>query len=175
MSYMKPLTTGAVVLGFLVAAVPTAAADTSSQDLAGATVDGERANGSIIAVDTRDEPRDAGRVLGTLRPEGAPPDWPDSYKAGPWCNAQCITEGVAYEWGENVKLVVKTTVDAEIWISVTDGFYYNQATSPGMTTQFTWIVPNWGFEPGKTYFVTTTATDAYGNQSSASGSFTMPS
>lgn len=120
---------------------------------------------------------DAGR-----RSEGGPAGGPDSISAGPWCNAQCITKGVAYKHGSGVELVVETSVHADILVSIwldEDGDYQADPgtpqgeTSPGMVTELSWVPED--LKPGATYYGTVWATDMYGNTSYGWGTFTVPS
>ena len=142
----------------------------------------------------------ARRVLGELDPSGdvplrhgdlrisgpalggGPAGGPDSLSAGPWCNVQCITSGVAYQHGDGVELVVHTSVPAQVmiaaWIDEDGDFVpepgtYQSANSGALVTEFSWVPV--GLAPGETYYGAVAATDAYGNTSTAWGTFTVPS
>ena len=156
------------------------------------------APGSLAVDDGRGEREP--RVLGTFSDQGrAPegfdvPDAPvvadpgrtagpvvgaDDLSAGPWCNVQCITKGVAYEHGTGVEIVVETSVQAQILVTVVrdvDGDdvpdLIGSANTPGLDTQLHWVLED--LEPGATYYGMATATDVYGNTSYAWGQFTMP-
>lgn len=113
---------------------------------------------------------------------GGPASGPGSISAGPWCNAQCITEGVAYAHGDDVEIVVKTSVPAQIYVSVLldedgdgahePGEFHDAETSAGLTTELTWELED--LVPGATYYGMAAATDIYGNTSYGWGTFTMP-
>lgn len=125
--------------------------------------------------DLRHAPRD----LGGGR-SGGPAGGADSYSAGPWCNVQCITKGVAYLHGSGVEIVVETSVPVQLFVSVVrdtngDGDYdFSEfTTSQGQTTELSWVLED--LEPGATYYGMAAATDIYGNTSYGWGHFTMPS
>jgi hypothetical protein len=97
---------------------------------------------------------------------------PSSLSAGPGCEYQCITKGVAYPRGFGAELVVATSVPAQIYLAVvTEGEeYFAATTSPGMTSELTWALDD--LEPGTTYHAMVGATDAHGHTSHAWGTFT---
>lgn len=195
MGHLKPLTTGAAAFVFLAGTATSAGAEDLSSALANSTADSEPTAGpviaaaagddagrgagsgstanSLIAVDVRD---DAGRVVGELELEGAHHGGPGDFRAGPWCNVQCITSGVAYLHGSGVRLVVETSVPAEIymygWRVDDPGDSLGTSGSQGRVSSFEWEIPD--LEPGGTYYAAVWATDEYGNSSSADGNFTMP-
>lgn len=177
------------------APVPTVAERTT-----GDPVQAAPASGSLAVDDGRDEPERAPRVLGTFSGRGRPPEGfevagapvladpgssagpvagADDLSAGPWCNVQCITKGVAYEHGTGVEIVVETSVEAQILVTVVrdaDGDdvpdLIGSADTPGLDTSLQFVLED--LEPGATYYGMATATDMYGNTSYAWGHFTMP-
>lgn len=194
MRHLKPLITGAAAFGLLAGATTSAEAQDVGNVLADSTADSEltasslnaatggdagrdRGPGatvdSLIAVDVRGE---AGRVVGELEPDGTHRGGPGDLRAGPWCDIQCITSGVAYAHGSGVRLAVETSVPAEIYMygwRVDDlGDSLGTSGSPGPVSSFEWEVPD--LEPGGTYYAAVWATDEHGNSSSAEGTFTMP-
>lgn len=136
---------------------------------------------------TGEPPARPGDLLDTERgaqgdTSGGPAGSRDSLSAGPWCNAQCITKGVAYQHGSGVELVVETSVPAEILVAIwldEDGDYQADPgttqgeTSSGLVTEFSWAPED--LDLGATYYGTVWATDMYGNTSYAWGTFTVPS
>lgn len=194
MRHLKPLTTGAAAFVFLAGTATSAGAEDVPSVLANSTADSQStadsvypaATGdaagrdagsgatadSLMAVDVRD---DAGRVVGELDLKGAHHEGPGDFRPGPWCNFQCITSGVAYLHGSGVRLVVETSVPAEIYMygwRVDDlGDSLGTSGSPGLVSSFEREVPD--LEPGGTYYAAVWATDEYGNSSFAEGTFTM--
>ncbi len=158
------------------------------------------APGSLAVDDGRDEPEREPRVFATFTDRGRPPEGfdvsgtpvvadpgrtagpvagADDLSGGPWCNVQCITKGVAYEHGTGVEIVVETSVQAQILVTVVrdvDGDdvpdLIGSANTPGLDTQLTWVLED--LDPGATYYGMATATDVDGNTSYAWGHFTMP-
>lgn len=177
-----------------------APAPTVADRTTGDPVQAAPASGSLAVDDGRDEPEREPRVLGTFSDRGRPPEGfevagapvladpgstagpvvgADDLSAGPWCNVQCITKGVAYEHGTGVEIVVETSVEAQILVTVvrdTDGDdvpdLIGSATTPGLDTSLQFVLED--LEPGATYHGMATATDMYGNTSYAWGHFTMP-
>jgi hypothetical protein len=198
MTYSTPLTTLAMALALPAAALASVPGLATA---AGASPDGgpghhQAADGRITTTTTTGADHRSGRALGELTPEGPRPEglgltarpggaaggdarWPsasDSISAGPWCVYQCITEGVAYEHGDGARLVVETSVPAEIVLIVCrdddadyDCEYLEYSSSwPDVTEHELVLDP---LEPG-TYWVTATATDSTGT-SHAFGEFTL--
>lgn len=172
MGYLKPLTTGAAALVLLAGTATSAGAEDVSSVRLSPKADVASTTDSVIAADTGTR---AGRVVGGLRLEGQH-GAPGDIQGGPWCNFQCITSGVAYLHGSGVRLVVETSVPAEIYMygwRVDDaGDSLGTAGSPGLVTSFEWEVSD--LEPGGTYYAAVWATDEFGNSSFAEGTFTMP-
>jgi hypothetical protein len=170
----------------------------SAGALGGAGPSGPGAATSLAA--TPDER--PGRVLGRLSTDGGPPVWADltsgprrtggggggggephwpsasdSVSAGPECIYQCIVSGIAYEHGNGVKLVVKTSVPADITLIVCrdddgDAFsceYHAIEWSDPDVTEFEWVIDPL---PAGTYWVTAVATDSTGS-SHGFGEFTL--
>lgn len=195
MGHLKPLITGAAAFVFLAGTATSAGAEDVPSVVANSTADSESTADSVnaaatrdaagrnassgatadslIAVDVRD---DAGQVVGELELKGAHREGPGDFRAGPWCNFQCITSGVAYLHGSGVRLVVETSVPAEIymygWRVDDPGDSLGTSGSPGPVSSFEWEVPD--LEPGGTYYAAVWATDEYSNSSFAEGTFTIP-
>ncbi|WP_436794376.1 hypothetical protein [Actinospongicola halichondriae] len=110
-------------------------------------------------------------------PAKTPHAGPGSYSVGPGCHVQCITSGVAYPRGFGAELVVKTSVDADIFVSViadTDGdgdYDFSEFTwSDGAVDDFRWTLDH--LDPGQTYYAMAAATDDNDKTAHAFGEFT---
>ncbi len=102
---------------------------------------------------------------------------PGSYSVAPGCHVQCIESGVAYPRGFGAELVVTTTVDADIFISVVadtnddgDWDFSEFTSSNGMVDDFRWTLDH--LDPGQTYYAMAAATDDNDKTSHAFGEFT---
>ncbi len=101
----------------------------------------------------------------------------DSFSAGWGCAIQCVTKGVAYPRGFGAELVVETSVDADIFVSVIgdadgdgDYEYSNFEWSNGPVDHLSWTVDD--LDPGQTYYAMVSAQDSQGGHSLAFGVFT---
>lgn len=110
-------------------------------------------------------------------PAPTPHDGPSGYTTGPGCHASCIESGVAYPRGFGAELVVKTTVDADIFISVIadtdadgDWEFSEFAWSDGKVDDFRWALDH--LDPDQTYYAMVAATDDNDKTDHAFGEFT---
>ncbi len=100
-----------------------------------------------------------------------------SLSAGPGCQYQCISSGVAYPRGFGAELVVDTKVPADLFMTVItdddgDGEteFLEAEYSPGKVNHHSWGLDQ--LDPGQTYYVMVTATDEHDDTSYAWGEFT---
>lgn len=93
-------------------------------------------------------------------------------KAGPGCSIQCITSGVAYPRGVNAEVVLHTDTPATVILIVwnDDGYHHYTNSTPHQVTEFSASLGD--LDPGTTYRVLASATDAAGYESQAYGEFT---
>jgi hypothetical protein len=108
-----------------------------------------------------------------------PIDAADGYAAAPSCAHRCITSGVAYAHGDDVELVVETSIPVSFYISVVadldDDLDYEMQLVD--STAFGYTSHSWTLEdavPGQIYYVMVSATDANFHIDNAWGEFTLP-
>lgn len=160
----KLLVTALLLVGTLAALAPPSGAQVASGGRTGYATPtppsgpqaGEVALGSFVAPTRTRSPLAGHGIAG-------------SWKAGVGCSVQCITGGVAYGRGPDVRLVVTTDTAATIRIVVSRNGYYQQLQSDPGQTRFEVVLDDLDVDTPYDAFVS--AVDGAGEMANRSGSF----